>query len=79
MLLCMAKLQCFVYGERALLKINGIGKVEIMGAGEYAMRVWLRPDLLAYYNISVSDILSAISTEAGIYPAGITGDRYIRF
>jgi HAE1 family hydrophobic/amphiphilic exporter-1 len=59
--------------ENELLKINGIGKVEIMGAGEYAMRVWLRPDLLAYYDISVSDILSAISTEAGIYPAGQFG------
>ncbi len=59
--------------QNELLKINGIGKVEIMGAGEYAMRVWLRPDLLAYYNISVSDILNAISTEAGIYPAGKFG------
>ncbi len=59
--------------ENELLKINGIGKVEIMGAGEYAMRIWLRPDLLAYYNISVSEILSAISTEAGIYPAGEFG------
>ena len=59
--------------ENELLKINGIGKVDIMGAGEYAMRVWLRPDLLTYYNISVSEILSAISTEAGIYPAGQFG------
>ena len=59
--------------ENELLKINGIGKVDIMGAGEYAMRVWLRPDLLSYYNISVNDIVSAISTEAGIYPAGKFG------
>ena len=59
--------------ENELLKINGIGKVEIMGAGEYALRVWLRPDQLAYYNISVSDIVSAISTEGGIYPAGQFG------
>lgn len=59
--------------ENELLKINGIGKVDIMGAGEYAMRVWLRPDLLAYYNISVNEILSAIATEAGIYPAGEFG------
>ena len=59
--------------QNELLKLNGIGKVEIMGAGEYAMRVWLRPDLLAYYNISVSEILDAISTEAGIYPAGEFG------
>lgn len=59
--------------ENELLKINGVGKVEIMGAGEYAMRVWLRPDLLAYYNISVSEILDAITVEAGIYPAGQFG------
>ena len=59
--------------ENELLKINGIGKVDIMGAGEYAMRVWLRPDLLAYYNISVNEILAAIATEAGIYPAGQFG------
>ena len=59
--------------ENELLKINGIGKVDIMGAGEYAMRVWLRPDMLAYYDISVSEILNAISTEAGIYPAGEFG------
>ncbi|MBR4849469.1 MAG: efflux RND transporter permease subunit [Alistipes sp.] len=59
--------------ENELLKINGVGKVEIMGAGEYAMRVWLRPDLLAYYNISVSEIINAIAVEAGIYPAGQFG------
>ena len=59
--------------ENELLKIDGIGKVEIMGAGEYAMRVWLRPDLLAYYNLSVNEILNAISVEAGIYPAGKFG------
>ena len=59
--------------ENELLKIDGIGKVDIMGAGEYAMRVWLRPDLLAYYNISVNEILAAIATEAGIYPAGEFG------
>ena len=59
--------------ENELLKINGVGKVEIMGAGEYAMRVWLRPDVLNYYNLSVSDVMSAISVEAGLYPAGQFG------
>lgn len=59
--------------ENELLKINGVGKVEIMGAGEYAMRVWLRPDVLNYYNLSVSDVMNAISVEAGLYPAGQFG------
>ena len=40
-----------------LLKINGVGKVSIMGAGEYAMRVWLRPDVLDYYDLSVDEVL----------------------
>ena len=59
--------------ENELLKIDGVGKVEIMGAGEYAMRIWLRPDVLRYYNISVSEVIEAINTEAGIYPAGEFG------
>ena len=59
--------------QNELLKIDGVGKVEIMGAGEYAMRIWLRPDVLAYYNLSVEDISSAIATQAGIYPAGKFG------
>ncbi|MBR2326603.1 MAG: efflux RND transporter permease subunit [Alistipes sp.] len=59
--------------ENELLKIDGVGKVEIMGAGEYAMRVWLRPDVLRYYNISVSEVMEAINIEAGIYPAGEFG------
>ncbi len=59
--------------QNRLLKINGVGKVSIMGAGEYAMRIWLRPDVLDYYNLSVDEIMSAVSTQAGIYPAGKFG------
>lgn len=59
--------------QNELLKIDGVGKVEIMGAGEYAMRIWLRPDVLEYYDISVADVSSAIATQAGIYPAGKFG------
>lgn len=59
--------------QNELLKIDGVGKVEIMGAGEYAMRIWLRPDVLEYYGISVAEVSSAIATQAGIYPAGKFG------
>ncbi len=59
--------------QNELLKVDGVGKVSIMGAGEYAMRIWLRPDLLEYYNLSVTDISAAIATQAGIYPAGKFG------
>ncbi len=56
-----------------LLKINGVGKVDIMGAGEYAMRIWLRPDVLKYYGIPVSEIVQSINQQASIYPAGKFG------
>ncbi len=56
-----------------LLKINGVGKVDIMGAGEYAMRIWLRPDVLKYYEIPVEEVISAVERQAGIYPAGKFG------
>lgn len=59
--------------QNELLKIDGVGKVSIMGAGEYAMRIWLRPDVLKYYDIPVSDVTAAIEKQGGIYPAGQFG------
>lgn len=59
--------------QNQLLKINGVGKVSIMGAGEYAMRIWLRPDVLKYYNIPVEEVTAAIEQQASIYPAGQFG------
>ena len=59
--------------QNELLKIDGVGKVSIMGASEYAMRVWLCPDVLDYYNLSTEDVIQAIATQAGAYPAGQFG------
>ena len=50
-----------------------MGKVSIMGAGEYAMRIWLRPDVLKYYGIAVDEVTAAIEQQGGIYPAGQFG------
>ena len=59
--------------EDELTKINGVGKVSIMGAGEYAMRIWIKPDRLHYYGLSLEEVLSAIRTQSGVYPAGKFG------
>lgn len=56
-----------------LAQVNGVGKVQIMGAGEYAMRVWINPERLHYYGLTVDDVLSAIRTQTAIYPAGKLG------
>ncbi|MBQ5371397.1 MAG: efflux RND transporter permease subunit, partial [Rikenellaceae bacterium] len=59
--------------QNELLKIEGVGKVEIMGAGEYSMRVWLHPDRMEYYNLSLAEVTSAIESQADIYPTGQFG------
>ena len=59
--------------EDRIAKINGVGKVSIMGAGEYAMRIWIKPDRLHYYGLSLDEVLSAIRTQSGVYPAGKFG------
>ncbi|MBR4037214.1 MAG: efflux RND transporter permease subunit, partial [Tidjanibacter sp.] len=58
-----------------LLKIDGVGKVQIMGAGEYSMRIWIRPDLLDYYDLSVEEIASAVEQQSGTFPAGKFGQE----
>ena len=56
--------------QNELLKIDGVGKVDIMGAGEYAMRIWLKPDLLDYYKISLDEVFAAVEAQGCIFPAG---------
>ena len=56
-----------------LSQVNGVGKVQIMGAGEYAMRIWINPERLHYYGLTVDEVLSAIRTQTAIYPAGKLG------
>lgn len=59
--------------QNELLKIDGVGKVQIMGAGEYAMRVWVNPYRMAFYDISVEQISAAIESQATLFSAGKIG------
>lgn len=59
--------------KNQILKINGVGKVSVMGAGEYSMRVWIEPDKLNYLNISTAQIAQAIESQSGIFPVGKLG------
>ncbi|MDO4757979.1 MAG: efflux RND transporter permease subunit [Rikenellaceae bacterium] len=59
--------------QNELLKLNGVGKIEVMGAGEYAMRIWLKPDLLKYYGVPLEAVVEAIDEQSSIYPAGQFG------
>ncbi|HEX5064519.1 MAG TPA: multidrug efflux RND transporter permease subunit [Myxococcota bacterium] len=56
-------------------RVNGIGQVSIFGAGQYAMRLWVRPDVLAQREITVPEIVSAIKTQNTVNPAGQVGSE----
>ena len=59
--------------EDRIAKINGVGKVSIMGAGEYAMRIWISPEKLHYYGLSLDQVLDQIKSQSTIYPSGKFG------
>ena len=59
--------------EDRIAKINGVGKVSIMGAGEYAMRIWISPKKLHYYGLSLDQVLDQIKSQSSIYPSGKFG------
>ncbi|MCB1229730.1 MAG: multidrug efflux RND transporter permease subunit [Verrucomicrobiae bacterium] len=43
-----------------LARIDGVGEVQVFGAGQFSMRVWLDPEKLETYQISASDVVNAI-------------------
>src|SRR5207249_5499835 len=56
-----------------LTRVPGIGSVQVFGAGQYAMRLWVKPDQLAKLGITVPEIVSAIQTQNAVNPAGKVG------
>src|SRR5512144_472243 len=56
-----------------LTRIPGIASVTVFGAGQYAMRVWVRPDQLAKLNLTVPEIVNAIQQQNTVNPAGQVG------
>jgi len=51
----------------------GVGQTQIFGAGQYAMRLWVKPDQLSKLNITVADIVNAIQAQNTVNPAGQVG------
>jgi HAE1 family hydrophobic/amphiphilic exporter-1 len=56
-----------------VLRSYGIGNVQVFGAGQYAMRMWVKPDTLAKLGITVPEIVSAIQAQNTVNPAGKAG------
>jgi hydrophobic/amphiphilic exporter-1 (mainly G- bacteria), HAE1 family len=57
----------------ALLRIKGVGDIRNLGAGDYSMRIWLKPDVLARLSLTVLDIENAVRAQNVVNPAGQVG------
>lgn len=57
-----------------LKRIDGVGFAEIMGAREYSMRVWLKPDRMLAYNISADEVIQALRNQNVEAAPGKTGE-----
>jgi HAE1 family hydrophobic/amphiphilic exporter-1 len=57
-----------------LKRIDGVGRAEIMGAKEYAMRIWLKPDRMLAYNVSADEVIAAIRRQNIEAAPGKTGE-----
>ena len=56
-----------------MTRVKGIASVTVFGAGQYAMRLWVSPDRLAKLNITIPEIVNAVSAQNTVNPAGTVG------
>ncbi len=56
-----------------MTRVKGIASITVFGAGQYAMRLWVSPDQLAKLNITVPEIVNAVSAQNTVNPAGTVG------
>jgi HAE1 family hydrophobic/amphiphilic exporter-1 len=57
----------------ALYRVPGVGEVRLFGASDYAMRIWVKPDLLAKLGLTVPDLTRAVQQQSTVNPAGKVG------
>ncbi len=56
-----------------LKRVSGVGRVQILGSRQFAMRVWLKPDRMRAYNVSTDEVMKALEEQSVIGRPGRTG------
>src|SRR5258708_7711194 len=56
-----------------IARLYGVGQTTVFGSGQYAMRLWVKPDQLAKLGITVTDIVNAVQAQNTVNPAGQVG------
>jgi hydrophobic/amphiphilic exporter-1 (mainly G- bacteria), HAE1 family len=54
-------------------RLYGVGQTQVFGSGQYAMRLWVKPDQLAKLGITITDIVNALQAQNTVNPAGQVG------
>ena len=57
-----------------LMRITGVGNVQSLG-NTYALRIWLKPDVMAQYNLTPNDIFAAIGGQSFVSAVGSLGEQ----
>ena len=60
-----------------LTRVPGVSRIQVFG-GQYALRVWVDPNLLAKLGVTATDVINAIQTQNNVNPAGKIGGEPIR-
>src|SRR5512135_1255016 len=58
-----------------MTRVKGIASVTVFGAGQYSMRLWVRPDQLAKLNITIPEIMNAVKAQNTVNPSGQVGSQ----
>ena len=61
-----------------LRRLPGVGDASLFGASDYSMRIWLRPDKVAQYNLTTVDIAAAIREQNAQFAAGRFGEEPLK-
>ena len=56
-----------------LARVDGVGQVNMVGARDYSMRIWLDPDKIAARNLTAGDVVSALQNQNVQVSAGVLG------
>src|SRR6266508_2490301 len=56
-----------------LYRVPGVGEVRVFGSSDYAMRIWVKPDVLAKLGLGVPDLANAVKAQSNVNPSGRVG------
>ncbi|AZL16069.1 efflux RND transporter permease subunit [Rickettsiales endosymbiont of Stachyamoeba lipophora] len=61
-----------------LKRIPGVGDAMLFGAKDYSMRIWFKPDKLAFYNLTPNEVIKALREQNSQYAAGQFGQEPLK-